>query len=305
MASVTVDRVLRHGQSGYPARLYRLHAPPPVLWARGPLPADAPRAVAVVGTRTATRSGLSAARELAAGLAERGIRIVSGLAGGIDGAEHRGALDVGGETTAVLGSGLGFRYPAENGDLYDRLPVDGLILTEFAPDVPPARFTFPRRNRIVAALADAVVVVQAGRRSGALITADLALDIGVEVCAVPGDVALAASAGCHALLRDGAPLVTCAADVLDVLGWETGGAPAAASEPRPRGIVLARLDDGPAGLDELTHLAGGVGAASLQLARLELAGEIEALPGGRYRRIPGEERERRAGRAVRTQAVEP
>lgn len=300
------DRLLAYGVPGYPPRLTRLHFPPPLLWARGPLPADAPRTVAVVGTRRASRPARELAHELAADLAARGVRIVSGLAAGIDGAAHRGALTVRGETVGVLGSGLQHRYPRANHDLYDRLRGEGLLLTEFAPEVRPKRHHFPRRNRIVAALCDAVIVVQAGVHSGALLTAGEAEDIGIEVMAVPGDPRLAASRGCHELIRDGVLLVTRAADVLDGLGWETGGAegiryPAgrggdasggerAAIGPEgvgPASALLARLEDAPAPLDELASLAGGVRPAAALLARLELAGEVVGRPGGHWERVRG------------------
>lgn len=284
------DRLLGYGLEGYPPRLSRLHFPPPVLWARGPLPADSPRAVAVVGTRRATAPARQLAHDIARGLAEFGVRVVSGLASGIDGAAHRGAVAAGGETAAVLGSGLGFRYPRPNHDLYLRLRRDGLLLTEFPPRQPPEPHNFPRRNRIVAALADAVLVVQAGVRSGALLTADEAKEIGVEVLACPGDPRLAGSIGCHRLLRDGAGLVTDATDVLECLGWTEQGAPPVLAEVGGRPFterelaLITRLEQEPAGLGELAELVGGIGAAAAVLARLELSGEIYGMPGGRYGR---------------------
>ena len=282
------DRLLGYGLSGYPKRLERLHFPPPVLWARGPLSADAPRAVSVVGTRRSTAPARQLAYELAAELAAAGVRVVSGLASGIDGQAHRGALAAGGETAAVLGSGLRFRYPVQNHDLYARLRGDGLILTEFPPHARPEPHNFPRRNRIVAALGHAVVVVQAGQRSGALLTAGEALDIGVDVLVCPGDPRHAANAGCHELLRDGAGLVTCAADVLSELGWRTPCAPAAdgelpgAERPPNERALIERLEREPAVLDELAELAGGIGAVTTMLTRLELSGAVRGLPGGRY-----------------------
>jgi len=295
------DRLLAYGTPGYPERLARLHFPPPLLWARGPLPADAPRAVAVVGTRRASRPARDLAHDLAAGLATRGVRVVSGLAAGIDAAGHRGALAVGGETLAVLGSGLRYRYPRSNHDLYARLQGEGLLLTEFPPDVRPEAHNFPRRNRIVAALCDAVVVVQAGARSGALLTAGEAKEIGVDVLACPGDPRMAASIGSHDLIRDGAGLVASVKDIFEAVGWEEDGrSPAAGGGLPARGAglsavradrvavataILARLEEAPAPLDELASLAGGVRPAAALLARLELAGEIVGRPGGRYERI--------------------
>lgn len=283
------DRLVGYGRPGYPERLWRLHCPPLVLWVRGPLAVDAPRSVSIVGTRRATAPARRLARDMAAGLAAAGVRVVSGLASGIDGQAHRGALEAGGETAAVLGSGLNFRYPVSNHDIYARLRHCGLTLTEFAPHVRPEPHHFPRRNRIVAALSDAVVVVQAGERSGALLTAGEALDIGIDVLACPGDPKHAGSAGCHGLLRDGAGLVTDASDVLLELGWQAPTSPAAAEREwsRAERMLLERLDREPAVLDELAILAGGIRSAAPLLARLELAGEINGLPGGRYERVAG------------------
>lgn len=283
------DRLVGYGRLGYPERLRRLHFPPLVLWARGPLAVDAPRSVSIVGTRRSTASARRLARDMAAGLAEAGVRVVSGLASGIDGQAHRGALEAGGETAAVLGSGLDFRYPASNHDVYGRLRHTGLILTEFAPHVRPEPHNFPRRNRIVAALSDAVVVVQAGKRSGALLTAGEALDIGIDVLVCPGDPRHAGSVGCHDLLRDGAGLVTDASDVLLELGWQAPKSPAARERvwSEAERMLIERLEREPAGLDELAVLAGGIRPAASLLARLELAGEINGLPGGRYERAAG------------------
>lgn len=283
------DRLVGYGRPGYPERLHRLHFPPLVLWARGPLAVDAPRSVSIVGTRRATAPARRLARDMAAGLAEAGVRVVSGLASGIDGQAHRGALEARGETAAVLGSGLDFRYPASNHDIYARLRQTGLILTEFPPHVRPESHNFPRRNRIVAALSDAVVVVQAGERSGALLTAGEALDIGIDVLACPGDPRHAGSAGCHGLLRDGAGLVTDASDVLFALGWRTPERPATREREwsEVERVLIERLDREPAVLDELAALAGGIRPAASLLARLELAGEINGLPGGRYERAAG------------------
>lgn len=286
------DRLVGYGRPGYPERLRRLHFPPLVLWARGPLAIDAPRSVSIVGTRRATAPARRLARDMAAGLAAAGVRVVSGLASGIDGQAHRGALEAGGETAAVLGSGLNFRYPASNHDVYARLRHTGLILTEFPPHVRPEPHHFPRRNRIVAALSDAVVVVQAGKGSGALLTADEALDIGIDVLACPGDPKVAGSVGCHDLLRTGAGLVTDASDVLGELGWKAPERPAAREREwsEAERMLIERLDREPAVLDELAVLAGGIRPAASLLARLELAGEITGLPGGRYERAAGPRR---------------
>jgi len=285
-------RMLSYGGPGYPGCLARLHDPPVVLWAAGPLPVEAGTSVAVVGTRTATADGRRLARRIARDLACRGIRIISGLARGIDAEAHWGALEAEGETLAVLGSGLNFEYPRLNRGLYAELRRSGALLTEFAPNERPAAHQFPRRNRIVAALADAVLIVQAGWKSGARITASHAADIGVDVLACPGPVDLSASEGCHALLKDGAGLVTCADDVLQALAWD-----GSRSVPVTRDHDMAcltlddsdrrimdRLAESPADIDELAGLVGGPGLAASSLGRLEALGRVSALAATRFER---------------------
>jgi len=282
-------RMLSYRGPGYPARLNRLHSPPSVLWAQGPLPIAAPRAVAIVGTRSATEAGRRLAYRISKELAQAGTRVVSGLAGGIDSEAHRGALAAGGETLAVLGSGLNFEYPSLNRRLYADIRLRGLLLTEFAPTLRPAPHQFPQRNRIVAALCDAVLVVQAGVRSGARITASHALDIGVDVLACPGPVDIPASEGCHSLLKDGAGLVTSAKDVLEALGWKTR----TTSDPEtlPPAVdsvaaaIVERLSEGPACLDELAGLVGDPGQAAASLGRLEAFGHVRAGPGTSFERV--------------------
>jgi DNA processing protein len=242
------------------------------------------------------------ARRLAAGLAEAGWRIVSGLARGIDAEAHRGALEAGGETVGVPGCGLGHVYPASSRDLYASLRRRGLLLTELPPGERPAPAWFPRRNRILAGLVRAVLVVQAGPRSGALITAREAAEIGVDVLAVPGRVDLAVSEGSNALIRDGAGLVARVADALDALG-EVRPDPGALGRSAPRGggvaargvrrtteprraveaSLVRRLRAGPRHVDALARETGlGIAEALAALGRLEAAGHIRGLPGGRY-----------------------
>jgi len=294
-------RRVRRGEAGYPAQLDRLFAPPTELWTRGPLELDTPRAVAIVGTRTATGYGRRVAHDLAFDLAGAGWTVVSGLARGIDSAAHRGALGAGGTTIAVLGCGIDQVYPARNRGLREEIARSGLLVTEYEPGTPPLKHHFPKRNRIIAALARAVVVVQAGERSGALITADLALELGKEVLAVPGPIDQPGSRGVNRLLRDGAGLVESAADVLVALDDLPGiGATRAAQtllfaeSPEARagaaGRSPARLEDllaaGPAGAEELAGAAGlRVGEALSELGRLELAGCVRSLPGGRFERV--------------------
>ncbi|TFG66098.1 MAG: DNA-protecting protein DprA [Gemmatimonadales bacterium] len=285
-------RMVSYRGPGYPAQLCRLHDPPMVLWAQGPLPIAAPRAVAIIGTRSATEAGRRLARRISTELASEGVRIVSGLAQGIDSEAHRGALDANGETLAVLGSGLNFEYPRLNRQLYAELRSRGVLLTEFAPTLRPAAHQFPQRNRIVAALCDAVLVVQAGAKSGARITATHALDIGVDVLACPGPVDLPASEGCHSLLKDGAGLVTSAKDVLQALGWNPPVRDDTTSNTDMNSItvdgaaaaIVDRLSEGPACLDELAGLVGDSGRAAASLGRLEAFGYVRAGPGTTFER---------------------
>ncbi len=285
-------RILSYGTSSYPLHLQRLHDPPIVLWAAGPLPVATSTAVAIVGTRAATAAGRRLAFRLSAELASRGIRVISGLAKGIDGEAHRGALEAGGETLAVLGSGLNFEYPRVNRGLYAELRRAGLLLTEFAPEVRPAAYQFPQRNRIVAALADVVLVVQAGLKSGARITASHAQDIGVDVLACPGPVDQPASEGCHALLKDGAGMATCVDDVLEALAWDAplplssvGTRDATRRGTGPERVILDRLAAGPAVLDELADLVGGTGCAASSLGRLEARGLVSAIAGSQFEAV--------------------
>jgi DNA processing protein len=275
--------ILRPGAPGWPATLDELHDPPPVLYLRAPgEPARLaellePPVVAIVGARQASAAGVAFAQRLAAGLARAGVAVVSGLARGIDGAAHRGALEAGGRTVAVLGCGIDVDYPRANAALAARVAAEGAILSEYGPGTPPAPWRFPARNRIVAALGQSVVVVEAARTSGALITAGLALELGREVLAVPASPWVDAAAGGNALLRDGAGLVTCAGDVLVTLGIDPA---AAAGEERDKvspaaARLLASIGRAP-GTPEALGARLALGPARLQalIAELELAGAI-------------------------------
>lgn len=291
-------RLAGYGCGGYPARLTHLDDPPPVLFLRGPLALPDQACVAIVGTRRATEYGRRMARDLAAGLSEAGWIVVSGLAVGVDSAAHRAALDAGGRTVGILGCGLGRVYPARNRGLYAEMSKRGLLASEFLPGVGPNRGHFPRRNRIIAALADAVIVVQAPLRSGALITVDHALDLGRAVFGVPGPVGPPASEGVHAILRDGATPAMRAQDVIETMASWTGVGGVAPTEVRTRppdhlaggerGLreaVLAGLRDGIATADDLALRAGcPVGSALATLSRLEIEGSVRPLPGGRFER---------------------
>jgi len=207
----------RHGEN-YPPLLNQIHDPPNILYQQGELLPEDEVAIAVVGTRHASHYGKTVAQRLARGLASSGITVVSGLARGIDAVAHRAALAAGGRTVAVLGSGLLDIYPAEHEELAREIGQQGALLSELPPRSPPRRSAFPQRNRIVSGLSLGVVVVEAAERSGALISARLAMEQDREVFAVPGRVDSRLSRGCHRLIRDGAKLVETVEDILEELG---------------------------------------------------------------------------------------
>lgn len=201
----------------YPEILKSIHKPPPQLYINGSLKEEDKNAVAIVGSRRATVYGLEMAEKLAFDIAVCGITVVSGMARGIDSAAHRGALNAKGRTIAVMGSGHGHIYPSENKELYKRICESGAVVTEFENDELPLSWNFPMRNRIISGLSLGLVVVEAARNSGALITADYALEQGREVFAVPGKISSLTSAGTHDLIKDGAKLVQSADDILEEL----------------------------------------------------------------------------------------
>ncbi|MBD3425761.1 MAG: DNA-protecting protein DprA [Candidatus Omnitrophica bacterium] len=208
-------RLLCPGQKGYPGALREIYDPPAVLFIKGQFRPEDANAVAVVGSRRCTSYGERMARELASGLAEAGITVVSGMARGIDTASHEGALRAGGRTIAVMGSGFRHIYPPEAEELAERIAERGAVLTEYPSRQSPTRRSFPQRNRIISALCKGVVVVEAAARSGALITADFALEHGREVFAVPGRADFATSRGTNMLIQNGAKLVTRVEDILE------------------------------------------------------------------------------------------
>ena len=210
-------RVLTLADPAYPEPLRHIYGPPPLLYLRGELAAADQWAVAVVGTRRATSYGREVAERLAGELARAGVTIVSGLAKGIDSQAHRGALAAGGRTIAVLGSGPDVVYPAENAALARRIVEQGALVTEHPPGTPPDAANFPARNRIISGLSRGVLVVEAGETSGALITADFALDQGRDVFAVPGNIFWPTSVGTHKLIQQGAKLVRIVDDILQEL----------------------------------------------------------------------------------------
>ena len=267
---------------------------PPSLHVRGELVAGDALAIAIVGARRASPYGLEVAERFAFDLASRGVTIVSGLARGIDTAAHRGALAAGGRTIAVLGCGVDIVYPPENARLVRQIEQHGAIVSQFAAGTPPLAYNFPTRNRTLAGLALGVVVVEAGERSGALVTAGYAGDLGREVYAVPGRITADESRGAHALLRDGAILVRNWADVVQELPdtWRRAvRAPQGAEAERGRpvaeseeGRVLAQLTP-----DEPLHIEALIARVELAPARataalvsLELAGWVRQLEGQRW-----------------------
>ena len=294
------------GTGCYPVRLAAIASPPPVLYCRGdPRVLDCTQ-VAIVGSRAATRGGRDRARMLARELAACGLVITSGLARGIDAAAHRGALDAGAPSVAVLATGPDRIYPQSNAGLARELLEAGAVVTERAPGTPPLPANFPRRNRLIAGLGLGVLVVEASLRSGSLITARFAADEGREVFAVPGSVDSALSRGCHALIRDGAKLVESVVDVLDEIAHLGGLSrppvlpqPAATDGSAGTGGYLGESEQGvldavghdPVTVDQLVdHMGLTANRLASILLALELDGWIEALPGSRYVRTAGRRR---------------
>lgn len=247
------------------------------------LPADAP-GIAIVGTRRPTLAGIEIATLLSRGLAQAGLTIISGLAVGIDAAAHAAALEAGGHTVAVLGCGLGQRYPRRNMKLRAEIEAKGTILTEYEDDITPAPFNFPQRNRIVAGLSTGVVVVEGSIKSGALVTARLALEMNRSIYAVPGSLRNPMAQGPNHLIKTGqAALVTTFKDICDDLApslvWH---APAAKDAPSAVEIrLLTLLDDAPSSPDQIvTHLEAPAGEAAMLLARLEVKGWVTRSAAG-------------------------
>ncbi|MGE0704581.1 MAG: DNA-processing protein DprA [Vicinamibacterales bacterium] len=278
----------------YPVLLSAISDPPPLLWIRGHVSAfDAP-AVAVVGSRAGSPYALAVAERLGGDLASLGVTVVSGLARGVDSAAHRGATTCG-VSIAVLGSGADVIYPPEHRALAEEIAQAGAVVSELSPGTRPRKVFFPLRNRIISGLCRAVVVVEAGEKSGSLITARCALEQGRDVLAVPGNVLNGRNRGGHALLRDGARVVESARDVLEELGLTPvqlkPSLPDAASNPqagaRSTDPVLASLDPGEASDLEGIAERSGLPVSRLlpRLMELELAGLIARVGGGRFVRI--------------------
>jgi DNA processing protein len=297
-------QVLTLGDSGYPAALLGTEDPPLMLFVEGRAELLCARAIAIVGSRHPTPQGASNARDFAAHLSAGGWTVVSGLAQGVDGAAHEGALGGKGSTVAVVGTGPDLAYPRQHAALARRIVESGVLVSEFAPGTPPLTANFPLRNRIIAGLSRGTLVVEAALQSGSLITARLAAEAGREVFAIPGSIHSPLSRGCHTLIRQGAKLVESAADILEELtadtapgarsGRSTGTvtrrgadleAAVAAGDAIDADAVLEALGHDPATLDALAARTGmSTAALGVRLLELELGGAVARLPGGLFQR---------------------
>lgn len=282
------------GDERYPKLLLETPDPPAVLYCRGRVELLNRPCLAIVGSRNATAQGLSNAEQFARSFGEAGLTIVSGLAQGIDAAAHRGGLAASGSTIAVLGTGVDRPYPAANARLAGDIAERGLLVSEFALGTPALAHNFPKRNRVISGLAQGCLVVEAALASGSLITARSAAEQGREVFAIPGSIHSPLSKGCHALIKGGAKLAESAEDVLAELGaFRRAGpdamrAPAAAVETAPdEDPLLACMGFDPIDVDSIcTRARLPAERVAAELLRLELAGRVSLLPGGRYQRIP-------------------
>ena len=284
-------RILTSEDGEYPPVLRELPAPPPLLYVLGELPPPGSPAVAIVGARRASAYGIRTAHDLAGDLARRGLVIVSGMARGIDSAAHQGALDAGGLTVAVLGCGVDVVYPPENDKLYGRIVESGAVVSECPMGISPSAGNFPRRNRIISGLCLGVIVVEAGSDSGALITADLALEQGRDLLAVPGHAGDSKAVGPNALIKQGAALVETADDVLGALRLDHLSGVADAPSPRKVEFILSELGPDaraihdvlsmdPMHIDEVTRAVGlSSPAVSSALLMLEMRKLVQQLPG--------------------------
>jgi DNA processing protein len=279
--------IVPYGSPGYPALLSATPDPPAMLFVRGAAGClTGGRNVAVIGSRRSSLYGRRVARSISRELASAGVTVVSGLARGIDSEAHEGALDAGGETAAVLGSGVDVIYPPEHTKLARRVEAAGALVSEYVPGTRPERFNFPARNRIISGLSLGVVVVEAGERSGTMITVGTALDQGREVFAVPGEITRTTSTGTNRLLKEGAVLVTSADDVLETLGLQgvrSSGRALPAVEGELAGAVIRLLSGEPMNFDLMVRRLG-VDTASLQseLLVLEMQGHVVRRPGELY-----------------------
>lgn len=273
----------------YPQCLLEIADPPAIIYVRGRIELLNRPALAIVGSRNATPQGIQNAEHFAAAFAAAGLVIASGLALGIDGAAHRGALAADGDTVAFIGTGIDRIYPARNRDLALEIGAKGAIISEFPLTTPVCAANFPRRNRLISGFARGVLVVEAAVESGSLITARLAAEQGREVFAIPGSIHSPQSRGCHQLIKQGAKLVEAAQDVFDELRWNALSTPRTATETTvdaAEHTLLSAMGFDPCGLDDLAGRCGlTADALSVMLLHLELEGRIAPLPGGRYQQL--------------------
>jgi len=284
--------LIAFNDASYPARLRTIADPPPVLYVKGELRAGDAKAVAIVGSRSASDYGRRVARDLTRGLASLGFTVVSGMARGIDGMAHETAINSGGRTIAVLGSGVERAYPPEHDKLYQRISDNGAVLSELPIGTRPMAFNFPARNRLISGVSLGVVVVEATEKSGSLITASLAVEQGREVFAVPGEVGASRSRGAHRLIRQGAKLVENVEDILEEIAPQLltrGGAASAAPLALPQSAsaetrkIFALIEAGSLQIDEVIERSGLMAQRVLEiLLELELQGYVRQLAGKRY-----------------------
>jgi len=278
---------LTYDDRRYPPLLKNIHDPPVVLYCQGELLQEDMKSIALVGARKATMYGKNVARKLACDLAHSGITVVSGMARGIDSWAHRGALDGGGRTIAVLGCGIDQSYPPENRNLKKDIIENGAVISEYPPGTPPLKHHFPARNRIIAGMTLGTVVAEAGLRSGSLITAEFAMEAGREVFAVPGSILSDENRGGHSLLKDGAGLVESVSDITTELGLVV-----AEKRRRPPGLspaavrILACIGDEGRTAPAVIELSGlEAQAVMTEMTMLELRGLVKRGPGNCFVRI--------------------
>jgi DNA processing protein len=278
-------QVIAIGDAAYPSLLLETADPPLLMYAQGRVELLRAASIAVVGSRNPSAQGSDNARAFAKHLSQAGLTVVSGLALGIDGAAHDGALGGAGGTIAVMGTGADRIYPARHRALAHRIAAEGLLLTEFEIGTPPLAENFPQRNRIIAGLARGTLVVEAALPSGSLSTARAAVEAGREVFAIPGSIHSPQSRGCHALIKQGAKLVESADDITSELQWHVGRPVAASFEEAQASPLLEALGHEPTTLDALGARTGmSTAELNAQLLELELDGRVARLPGGLFQR---------------------
>ena len=282
------NQLLTLADADYPQALLNSADPPILLYLTGRSDILNRKSLAIVGSRNPTAQGAIDAGAFAASLAQAGLTIVSGMALGIDAAAHRGALGSSASTVAIIGTGADRIYPPSHKDLAHAISAEGAILSEFPLGTPPLASNFPRRNRLIAAMTQGCLVVEAAARSGSLITARLAAECGREVFAIPGSIHSPLARGCHQLLKQGAKLVESAQDILDELRWPQRLAPmrAPAVDAGPGAALLSVLGPEACAIDTLVERAGLTPDALIaMLLQLELEGRVASLPGGLYQRL--------------------